>query len=84
MMGACTSGIACWLYARLMRRLPPLAALSSTFMITGFGVLGAVWFLGEKVDNGLYLAGALLLLSCLLEMGFDPPQRIRAMLAARR
>lgn len=84
MMGTFTSGIAWWMYARLMRHLPPMAALSSTFMITGFGVLWAVLFLGEKVDSGLYLGGALLLLSCLLVMGFDPRQSIRSMLAARR
>lgn len=84
MMGTFTSGFAWWMYARLMRHLPPLAALSSTFMITGFGVLWAVLFLGERVDSGLYLGGALLLLSCLLVMGLDPRQRIRTMFAARR
>ncbi len=39
MMGTFTSGIAWWMVPRLMRHLPPMAALSSTLMITGFGVL---------------------------------------------
>ena len=55
-----------------MRHVSPLVALSSTFMITAFGVLWAVLFLDERVDSGLYLGGGLLLLSCLLVMGFDP------------
>lgn len=80
MMGIFTSGVAWWMYARLMRHLSPLAGLSSTFMIPGFGVLCAVVFLGEKVDSGLYLGGGLLLLSCLLVSGADPLASIRAML----
>lgn len=79
MMGTFTSGVAWWMYARLMRHLSPLAGLSSTFMITGFGVLWAVVFLGEKVDSGLYLGGGLLLLSCLLVSGVDPLALVRAM-----
>ncbi|MCB2040807.1 MAG: DMT family transporter, partial [Rhodoferax sp.] len=71
-MGTFTSGIAWWLYARIMRHVSPLVALSSTFMITAFGVLWAVLFLGETLDTGIYLGGALLVLSCLLVMGFDP------------
>lgn len=79
MMGTFTSGVAWWMYARLMRHLSPLAGLSSTFMITGFGVLWAVLFLGEQVDSGLYLGGGLLLLSCLLVSGVDPGTPIRAL-----
>ncbi len=74
-MGTFTSGIAWWLYARIMRHVSPLVALSSTFMITAFGVLWAVVFLGEALDTGIYLGGALLVLSCLLVMGFDPRRR---------
>ena len=79
LMGIATSGLAWWMYARLMRHLSPLAGLSSTFMITGFGVLWAVVFLGEKVDSGLYLGGGILLLSCLLVSGVDPRAAIRTM-----
>ena len=84
MMGTFTSGLAWWMYARLMRHLSPLAGLSSTFMITGFGVLWAVVFLDETVDSGLYLGGGLLLLSCMLVSGIDPRPPTRAMLRRLR
>jgi len=84
MMGTFTSGVAWWMYARLMRHLSPLAGLSSTFMITGFGVLWAVVFLGEKVDSGLYAGGSLLLLSCALVSGVNPLLLLRALLARMR
>lgn len=77
-MGTFTSGIAWWLYARIMRHVAPLVALSSTFMITAFGVLWAVLFLGERVDSGLYLGGALLIVSCLLVTGVDPRRSMAA------
>ncbi len=80
-MGTFTSGLAWWMYARIMRHVPPLAALSSTFMITAFGVLWAVLLLGESVDSGMILGGGLLVLSCILVMGFDPRPRINAILS---
>lgn len=67
-----------------MRHVSPLVALSSTFMITAFGVLWAVLFLGETLDTGIYLGGALLVLSCLLVMGFDPRRWMAAMPARSR
>ena len=75
LMGVATSGLAWWMYARLMRHVTPIAALSSTFMITGFGVLWAVVFLGEQVGVGHYTGGALILLACTLVMGFNPWRR---------
>jgi drug/metabolite transporter (DMT)-like permease len=75
LMGTATSGVAWWMYARLMRHVSPLAALSSTFLITGFGVLWAVVFLDETVGSGLYAGGALILLACTLVTGFNPLQR---------
>ncbi len=71
-MGIATSGLAWWMYARLMRHVTPIAALSATFMITGFGVLWAVLFLGEQVAIGHYAGGALILLACTLVTGFNP------------
>ncbi len=76
LMGIATSGIAWWMYVRIMRHVPPIAALSSTFMITGFGVLWAVLFLDEEVGVGLYAGGALILLACALVMGFNPLRRL--------
>ena len=75
LMGSCTSGIAWWMYARIMRHVSPLAALSSTFLITGFGVFWAVLLLDEQIAPGLYLGAALLALSCLLVMGYAPRRR---------
>ncbi len=74
-MGVATSGLAWWMYARLMRHVTPIAALSSTFMITGFGVLWAVVFLDEQVGVGHYTGGALILLASTMVMGFNPLRR---------
>jgi len=71
-MGIATSGLAWWMYARLMRHVSPMGALSSTFMITGFGVLWAVVFLDEQVGVGHYAGGALILLACTMVTGFHP------------
>ena len=83
LMGTATSGIAWWMYARLMRHVSPMAALSSTFMITGFGVLWAVVFLDETVGSGLYAGGALILLACTLVTGFNPLQRFMPVRAGK-
>ncbi len=82
-MGTFTSGLAWWMYARIMRHVKPIVALSSTFMITGFGVLWAVLFLGERLDSGSYLGGALLILSSMLVMGFDPRHLFSRLLGKR-
>lgn len=76
LMGFATSGVAWWMYARLMRHVSPMAALSSTFLITGFGVLWAVVFLDETVGTGLWIGGALILLACALVTGFNPFRRL--------
>jgi drug/metabolite transporter (DMT)-like permease len=83
LMGTATSGVAWWMYARLMRHVSPLAALSSTFLITGFGVLWAVVFLDETVGSGLYAGGALILLACTLVTGFNPLQRLMGVRGAK-
>jgi len=72
LMGIATSGLAWWMYARLMRHVSPMGALSSTFMITGFGVLWAVVFLDEQVGVGHYVGGALILLASTMVTGFHP------------
>jgi drug/metabolite transporter (DMT)-like permease len=72
LMGALTSGLAYWMYMRIMRHVPPMAAQSSTFMSTGFGVLWAVLLLGEPTSTAMVGGGALILLACLLVMGINP------------
>ena len=72
LMGLVTSGLAYWMYLRIMRHVPPMSALSSTFMSTGFGVLWAVLLLGEPTSTAMVAGGCLILLACLLVMGLNP------------
>ncbi len=72
LMGFVTSGLAYWMYMRIMRHVPPMAALSSTFLSTGFGVLWAVLLLDEPTSAAMAAGGALILLACLLVMGLNP------------
>lgn len=72
LMGLLTSGLAYWMYLRIMRHVPPMAAQSSTFMSTGFGVLWAVLLLGEPTSAAMGAGGGLILLACLLVMGLNP------------
>ena len=74
-MGTMTSGMAYWMYMRIMRHVPPVAALSSTFLVTGFGVLFSILFLGEATGPGLYAGGALIVLASMVVMGFNPLRR---------
>jgi drug/metabolite transporter (DMT)-like permease len=80
LMGMLTSGLAYWMYLRIMRHVPPMAALSSTFLSTGFGVLWAVLLLGEPTSTAMVAGGVFILLACLLVMGLNP---LRRRLAAR-
>jgi drug/metabolite transporter (DMT)-like permease len=75
LMGLLTSGLAYWMYMRIMRHVPPMAALSSTFLSTGFGVLWAVLLLDEPTSGAMVAGGALILLACLLVMGLHPWRR---------
>lgn len=72
LMGILTSGLAYWMYMRIMRHVPPMAAQSSTFMSTGFGVLWAVLLLGEPTSPAMVGGGCLILLACLLVTGVNP------------
>ena len=72
LMGFVTSGLAYWMYMRIMRHVPPMAALSSTFLSTGCGVLWAVLLLDEPTSLAMATGGALILLACLLVMGLNP------------
>jgi drug/metabolite transporter (DMT)-like permease len=81
LMGFVTSGLAYWMYMRIMRHVPPMAALSSTFLSTGFGVLWAVLLLDEPTSAAMAMGGALILLACLLVMGLNPLRwRLQALL----
>jgi drug/metabolite transporter (DMT)-like permease len=71
-MGVATSGLAYWMYLRIMKHIAPMAALSSTFMSTGFGVLWAVLLLNEPTSMAMAAGGALILAACLLVFGLNP------------
>jgi drug/metabolite transporter (DMT)-like permease len=71
-LGVVTSGMAYWLYMRVVRHVPPMAALTSTFMSTGFGMLWAVLLLGEPVGMAMLAGGFLILLASLLVSGLNP------------
>lgn len=78
MLGIATSGLAYWMFMRIIRHIPPVAALSSTFMTTGFGVLWAVVLLNEATGPILYAGGLLILLACLLVTGIFRLRRTAA------
>jgi drug/metabolite transporter (DMT)-like permease len=71
-MGIGTSGLAYWQYMRIVRQVSPVAALSSTFMITIFGVVWGHLFLNEVFTPASYAGGALVLLATVLVTGFKP------------
>ena len=71
-MGIGTSALAWWAYMLIMRHTTAVGALSSSFMITGFGVLYGVVFLHETTGPALYAGGAILFLAVLLVSGFNP------------
>ena len=71
-MGIGTSGLAYWQYMRIVKHVSPVAALSSTFMITIFGVIWGHLFLGEVFTPASYAGGALVLLATVLVTGFNP------------
>ena len=76
LMGIGTSALAWWAYMLIMRHTTAVGALSSSFMITGFGVLYGVVFLGESTGPAMYAGGAILLLAVLLVSGYNPLRAI--------
>jgi drug/metabolite transporter (DMT)-like permease len=77
-LGVAVSALNWWLYARVVRHVPPMAALSTTFMSMGFGVLFAVLLLGEEVGLGHWVGGALMVLASALVMGAQPGRWLAA------
>ena len=71
-MGIATSGLAYWQYMRIVKHVSPVAALSSTFMVTIFGVVWGHVFLDEVFTLASYAGGALVLLATVLVTGFNP------------
>jgi drug/metabolite transporter (DMT)-like permease len=74
-MGVITSGLVYWQYMRIVKEVTPVAALSSTFMITIFGVIWGHVFLHESFTAASYFGGVLVLLATMLVTGFNPLRR---------
>ncbi len=74
-MGIATSGLAYWLYMRIVKHVTPVAALSSTFMVTIFGVFWGHLVLGEVFTLASYAGAALVLVATVMVTGFNPLRR---------
>jgi drug/metabolite transporter (DMT)-like permease len=72
LMGVGTSALAWWAYMRIMKHTTAVGALSSSYMITGFGVLYGVVFLDESTGAAMYAGAAILFLAVLLVSGYNP------------
>jgi drug/metabolite transporter (DMT)-like permease len=74
-MGVCTSGLAYWAYMRIVQKVSPVAALSSTFMATISGIIWGHLVLDEKFTGTTYIGGLLVLAATVLVTGFNPWRR---------
>ncbi len=68
-LGLLCTGLAYWLYFRLIAQVGPATAISVTFLIPLFGVLWGGLFLGEAVSAVMLMAGAVVLLGTALATG---------------
>ncbi len=80
-MGVGTSGMAYWQYMRIVQKVSPVAALSSTFMVTIFGVVWGHLFLGEVFTAASYAGGVLVLAATVLVTGFNPWRKSAKLIA---
>jgi drug/metabolite transporter (DMT)-like permease len=74
-MGVVTSGLAYWMYLRIVRHVTPVASMSPIFLIPVFGVTWGHLFLGEALSPGIFVGGALVLVASALVTGFNPLRR---------
>lgn len=71
-LGVVCTGIAYLFYFRLITDIGPMKALTVTFLIPVFGVLGGVLFLDEALSWALWVGGACVLLGTALVYGLLP------------
>lgn len=74
-MGIATSGLAYWAYMRIVQKVSPVAALSSTFMATISGIIWGHLVLREEFTGATYAGGLLVLAATVLVTGFNPWRR---------
>lgn len=77
-MGIATSGLGYWAYMRIVQKVSPVAALSSTFMATISGIIWGHLVLHEKFTGATYVGGLLVLTATVLVTGFNPWRRVPA------
>ena len=76
-LGIATSGLAYWMFMRIMQHVPPMASMTANFMSTGFGVLWSVLLLGEETSLAMGAGGLLIVLACLLVSNVNPLNLLR-------
>ena len=76
-LGIATSGLAYWMFMRIMQHVPPMASMTANFMSTGFGVLWSVLLLGEATSLAMAVGGGLIVIACLLVSNLNPLDLLR-------
>jgi len=71
-LGVATSGLAYWMFMRIIQHVPPMASMTANFMSTGFGVLWSVLLLDEPTSLAMAAGGGLIVLACLLVSNLNP------------
>jgi drug/metabolite transporter (DMT)-like permease len=82
-LGIATSGLAYWMFMRIMQHVPPMASMTANFMSTGFGVLWSVLLLDEPTSLAMALGGAMILVACMMVSSLHPRQLINALIPDR-
>ena len=71
-LGVATSGLAYWMFMRIIQHVPPMASMTANFMSTGFGVLWSVLLLDEPTSLAMAAGGGLIIVACLLVSNLNP------------
>jgi drug/metabolite transporter (DMT)-like permease len=78
-LGVATSGLAYWMFMRIIQHVPPMASMTANFMSTGFGVLWSVLLLDEPTSWAMAAGGGLIVLACLLVSNLNPLRALGAL-----
>ncbi len=77
-LGVATSGLAYWMFMRIIQYVPPMASMTANFMSTGFGVLWSVLLLDEPTSLAMAAGGGLIVMACLLVSKLNPLRALSA------
>ena len=78
-LGIATSGLAYWMFMRIIQHVPPMASMTANFMSTGFGVLWSVLLLDEPTSWAMAAGGGLIVWACLLVSNWNPLRGLSAL-----